>query len=49
MEEFARIVQRILGEEVTGHLGRGRSGRRSAVDSRERYRNGCGRPPAALR
>ncbi|MCR4279686.1 MAG: IS256 family transposase [Candidatus Zambryskibacteria bacterium] len=49
LEAFARrevqsFIQRILEEEVTEHLGRGRSQRREAVDSREGYRNGYGKP-----
>ena len=49
LEDFARrevqqFIQRILEEEVTEHLGRGRSQRRGAVDSREGYRNGYGKP-----
>jgi transposase-like protein len=49
LEEYARrevqkFIQRILEEEVTEHLGRGRSERRAAVDSREGYRNGHGKP-----
>ncbi len=42
--EIQRFLQRILEEEVTEHLGRERSQRRGAVDSREGYRNGYGKP-----
>lgn len=49
LEDFARrevqkFIQRILEEEVTEHLGRGRSERRAVVDSKEGYRNGYGKP-----
>jgi len=49
LEDFARrevqkFIQRILEEEVTEHLGRGRSERRVTVDSKEGYRNGHGKP-----
>lgn len=49
LEEFAReevqkFLQRILDEEVTERLGRGRSQRKSAVDCGEGWRNGYGRP-----
>jgi transposase-like protein len=49
LEEFARMevqkfLQRILEEEVTERLGRGRSQRKSSVDCSEGYRNGLGAP-----
>ncbi len=49
LEDFARsevqkFIQRILDEEITEHLGRGRCERRSAVDTKEGYRNGHGKP-----
>lgn len=49
LEEFAReevqkFLQRILEEEVTERLGRGRSQRKSAVDCYDGFRNGYGKP-----
>ncbi len=49
LESFARdqvqaFIQRILEEEVSELLGRGRSARRAAVDAPAGYRNGHGTP-----
>ncbi len=49
LEAFARAgvqrwLQRLLEEEVTGLLGRGRHERQAAVDAAPGYRNGLGKP-----
>lgn len=49
METFARsgvqqLLQKLLDEEVTELLGRGRSERRAGVDAEAGYRNGYGKP-----
>lgn len=49
LEVFVRgkvqgLIQRVLEEEVTELLGRGRSERRAAVDAAPGYRNGHGKP-----
>jgi len=49
LETFARsgvqqLLQKLLDEEVTELLGRGRSERRAGVDAEAGYRNGYGKP-----
>jgi len=49
LERFARLkiqgwIQELLEEEVTELVGRRKSARRAAVDAREGYRNGHGKP-----
>jgi putative transposase len=43
-EQAQAFVQRILEEEVTEFLGRGKSERRAEVDGTSGYRNGYGKP-----
>jgi len=43
-EEIRAFVQRLLEEEVTALLSRGKSERRRAVDAPSGYRNGYGKP-----
>jgi len=43
-EEIRAFVQRLLEEEVTALLGRGKSERRRGVDAPSGYRNGHGKP-----
>jgi putative transposase len=43
-EQAQAFVQRILEEEVTKFLGRGKSERRAEVDGTSGYRNGYGKP-----
>ena len=43
-EQAQEFIQRILEEEVTELLGRGKSERRAAVDAPAGYRNGYGKP-----
>ena len=50
LEELVRMkvrefIQALLEDEVTELLGRGKSERRGALDSRPAYRNGYGREP----
>ncbi len=49
LESFARqeiqaFIQRLLEQEVTDLLGRGKSGRRAVVDATPGHRNGYGKP-----
>ena len=42
-QQVQQLIQKVLEEEVTKFLGRGRSERRSGVEYREGYRNGYGK------
>ena len=49
LEAFARVkseewLLEILEEEITEHLGRGKSQRRKGIDAPNGYRNGHGKP-----
>ena len=42
--QVQRLIQELLGEEVTEFLGRGQPARRSLLESSPGYRNGHGKP-----